>query len=226
MQRYCSKRSVTVVRAVSEVNAQRLTYRQRQAMQTRELIVRAARALFATGGYAQTSIEAVAGAAGVSPRTVYTVFGTKKALLAAICEAWLVEAGIPQLVADGLRTSDLRRRLLLVAQGSRKQWELERGTRALLEGAAASDADVARMLAGWKEERARNWRQVVDGLQAQLRPDVDAVRAAALIRALTGPDIYFELVQGEGWSPAEYEDWLASLLIDLLLPAGTISPLT
>lgn len=205
---------------MAEVKAPRLTHRQRQAIHTRELIVAAARSLFSTRGYAEASIEAVADEAGVSPRTVYSVFGTKKALLGAICEAWLVEAGVPEMIAEGLRTPGLRRRLELVARGSRRQWELERGTKSLLEGAAASDAEVARMLAGWKDDRARNWRMVVEGLESQLRPDVDAARGAALIRALTGAEVYFELVAGEGWTPDDYEKWLAGLLIDLLLPSA------
>jgi hypothetical protein len=29
---------------------------------------------------------------------------------------------------------------------------------------------------------------------------------------------YSELVEGEGWTPAEYEAWLAGLLTDVLLP--------
>lgn len=209
---------------MEEVKGQRLTHRQRQAIQTRDLIVQAARTLFSTRGYAETSIEAVAEEAGVSPRTVYSVFGTKKALLGAICEAWLIEAGVLETITEGMRTPGLRRRLQLVAHGSRRQWESERGTKALLDGAAASDADVARMLAGWKEDRARGWRMVVEGLESQLRPGVDARRATALIRALSGAEVYSELVDGDGWTPDDYEEWLAGLLIDLLLPAAPSSP--
>jgi TetR/AcrR family transcriptional regulator, regulator of autoinduction and epiphytic fitness len=195
-----------------------LTHRQRQAMQTRTLIVDAARSLFVSRGYAATSLEAVAELAGVASRTVYSVFGNKKALLGAICEAWLAEAGIPEAIAEGLREPNLRRRLLIVARASRRQWELERGTSALLQGAAASDAEVARMLAGWKEDRGRAWRSVVEGLESQLRPGVDARRAVALIRALTPWEVYVELVPGEGWTADDYEEWLGGLLTDLLLP--------
>ena len=204
---------------MAPVKAEKVTHRQRQAQQTRELIVQAARTLFAGRGYAETSMEAVAEEAGVSARTVYTVFGSKKALLGAICEAWLTEAGVRETIAEGLRTPDLRKRLLLVAGSMRRSWELERGTRALMEGAAASDADVARMLAGWKEDRARSWHLVVAGLESQLRPGVDADRAVSQIRALTGGETYFELVRGAGWTPDEYEEWLGSLLIALILPA-------
>jgi AcrR family transcriptional regulator len=201
-----------------DVKSEPRSYRQRQALETRQLIARAARELFTEHGYAATSIEAVAAEAGVSPRTVYAIFGTKKAILGAICEEWLMEAGVMEAIAVGLAEPDLARRLALVARTSRRQWELERGVRAMLEGAAASDADVARMLAGWKGDRASSFRMIVADLENQLRDGIDGVRAAAIIRAMSGGEVYAELVGAEGWSPAEYEAWLAALLTDVLLP--------
>ena len=201
-----------------DVNPQPVSHRQRQALQTRSLIVQAARKLYAGGGYAATSIEAVAEEAGVSPRTVYATFGNKKAILAAICEDWLEQAGIRETVTRGLAELDLGLRLGLVAQSSRRQWESERGVVALLEGAAASDAEVGRMLAGWKDDRARSFRQVLEGLETQLRPGMEASEAAGMMRALTGAEVYGELVVGEGWSGHRYEQWLAGLLRQLLIP--------
>ncbi len=203
---------------MSDVKSERVSHRRRQALETRRLIAHAARALFTHNGYAATSVEAVAAEAGVSPRTVYAIFGTKKAILGAICEGWLMEAGVMEAVATGLAEPDLGRRLALVAHSSRRQWESDRGVRLMLDGAAASDADVARMLAGWKEDRAGSFHQLVVGLEAQLRHGIESNRAGALIRALSGGEIYSELVHGERWTPAAYEAWLAGLLTDLLLP--------
>lgn len=203
---------------MTEVKAGRVPLRQRQALETRRTIARAARSLFAERGYAATSIEAVAEEAGVAVRTVYAIFGTKKAILAAICEEWLTEAGVMQTVAEGLMESDLRRRLALVAHSSRHQWESERGVRVMLEGAAASDAEVARMIAGWKSDRARSLHGIVAGLEVDLRAGIDGKRAGAIIRALTSAEIYTELVAGESWTPDEYEEWLGHLLSDVLLP--------
>jgi hypothetical protein len=109
---------------------------------------------------------------------------------------------------------------MIVARSSRRQWELEHGTLPLLQGAAASDADVARMLEGWQDDRARGWHMVVSGLEPQLRAGVRAAWAAAMIRALTTAEVYHELVRGEGWSPDQYEEWLGGMLIQLLLPAN------
>ena len=122
-----------------------------------------------------------------------------------------------EAVAEGLRERDLSRRLAIVAHSSRCQWESESGVTAMLAGAAASDAEVARMLAGWKDDRARSLRSVVAGAERDLRTGMSAKRAGAIIRALTSPDIYAELVEGEGWTPGDYEVWLADLLGDLLV---------
>jgi AcrR family transcriptional regulator len=203
---------------MSEVKANRVPLRRRQALETRRAIAQAARSLFAQRGYAATSIDLVAEEAGVAARTVYAIFGTKKAILGAICEEWLTEAGVMQTVAQGLAERDLRRRLALVAHSSRRQWESERGVRSMLEGAAASDAEVARMVAGWKRDRASSFGAVVEGLEGELRSGVDGDRARAIIRALASAEIYSELVSGEGWTPTEYEDWLAGLLAEVLLP--------
>ena len=201
-----------------DVKPERPSYRQRQALETRRLIARAARALFSEHGYAATSIEAVASEAGVSPRTVYASFGTKKAILGAICEEWLMEAGVMEAIAIGLADPDLGRRLALVARTSRRQWESDRGVRRMLGSAAASDADVARMIAGWTVDRARSFHQLVQGLEGQLREGIDGKRAGALIRALSAAEVYSELVDGEGWTPAAYEAWLSELLTDVMLP--------
>ena len=203
---------------MTEVNPGRVPLRQRQALETRRAIARAARALFAERGFAAASIDLVADEAGVAARTVYAIFGTKKAILAAICEEWLIEAGVMEAVSQGLAERDLRRRLAIVAHSSRRQWESDRGVRAMLEGAAASDAEVAKMVAGWKSDRARSLHSIVEGLESGLRVGIDSNRAAAIIRAMTSAEVYSELVAGEGWTPAEYEAWLAGVLVEVLLP--------
>ena len=180
------------------------------------MIAHAARELFSRGGYSATSLEAVAEEAGVAARTVYSAFGTKRAILAAICDEWLAEAGVLETASVGKAERDLRRRLALVAYASRRQWESEHGVRAMLEGAAAADAEVARMLAGWKEDRARSLRSVFEGVDAQLRSGMDVDRAGAILRALSSGEVYSELVAGEGWSPADYEEWLTELLAETL----------
>ena len=55
--------------------------RERKKIQTRSAIRRAAFDLFSEQGYAETTIDQIAAAADVSPRTFYRYFGVKEAVL-------------------------------------------------------------------------------------------------------------------------------------------------
>src|SRR6478735_449407 len=87
------------------------TYRQAQARATRERIATAARALFGVHGYRMTSMAAIAQEAGVAERTVYTVFGTKREILSAICEAWLEDARARERAQEVLALAEPRDRV-------------------------------------------------------------------------------------------------------------------
>lgn len=201
---------------------QRRPYRQLQAMDTRRRIAHAARRVFAEGGYAATSIEQVAREAGVAERTVYAVFGGKKAILAAICDEWIAEADVAGLAARIFAEPDTGRRIAMMAHLNRRQWELGQDVIPMLEGAAAADSEVARMLAHWKQERARLIHEAVRSLAPALRPGLTWKEAAATVRALSVPELYSELVRGEGWKPDRYERWLVRLLTAALLDAPAV----
>ena len=194
-----------------------LSYRQWQALETKRRIARAARQVFAEGGYAESSVEMVAQAAGVAVRTVYAAFGGKKPILAAICDEWLAESDVAGLAGELMEEADEDRRLELIARLNRRQWELGQDVVPMLEAAAASDAEVARMLAGWKQQRAEMLGEAIRPLGPRLRGGLDWQRAAAVVRALSAPEVYSELVNGAGWSPDGYEKWLVQLLVRELL---------
>lgn len=61
------------------------------ASDRRELILEAAREAFADGGYHRTSLDAVAGGAGVSKALIYEHFASKRELHAAMLEAHVSE---------------------------------------------------------------------------------------------------------------------------------------
>lgn len=196
---------------------QRPSYRQWQAMETKRRIAQAARRAFAESGYAATSIERVAREAGVAERTVYAAFGGKKPILAAICDEWLAESDVAGLSGQIFAERDATRRLALIARLNRRQWELGQDVIPMLEAAAASDAEVARMLGGWKEQRAQMIHHAVRPLSSALRQGLTWKVAAATVRALSVPEVYSDLVKGERWSPDRYEEWLSRLLAGELL---------
>jgi AcrR family transcriptional regulator len=203
---------------MTDVNTpDRVPYRQLQAEETKRRIASAARQLFAERGYVSTSVAAVAGAAGVAVRTVYAAFGTKQAILAAICDSWLQEAEVFPLMAQARSDPNPEHRLALIARINRQQWERGSDVVTLLEAAAAADRDVATMLDGWKSGRADAQAAVVADIADRLVAGLDIETACAILRALSTPEIYRELVDGAGWSPDRYEHWLSGLLARELL---------
>src|SRR5215475_8972463 len=78
--------------------------RRRQAEQTRERILAAARELFRSLGYAATTMEAIAWSAQVSTKTVEAAFGSKRGLLAAVVDP-LASGGPPRDLVERLRSA-------------------------------------------------------------------------------------------------------------------------
>ena len=76
--------------------------RAQQSAQTRAVVISAARRLFfEEGGYARTSMSAIAQAAGVSVQTIYNTFGSKSGLLKAVFDTTL--AGDDEPIPMGRR---------------------------------------------------------------------------------------------------------------------------
>ncbi len=195
-----------------------LTHRQRQALQTRRLIVDAASRLFLERGYGLTTMEAIAAEAGVAVRTVYAIFKNKRAFLREIRSALLDQARTREIHEEARKQRDPQRRLEMIAHQSRLQWEFGGGMIAIHEGAAAVDLEAAAELREVLAGRRRIMTRFVAEMKDALRPDVDAGRAAAILLALCQPAVYRELVEVAGWSPDQYEAWLAETLKEQLLP--------
>jgi len=195
----------------------RLTHRQRQALETRRLIVDAARKLFLERGYAVTTMEVIAQEAGVAVSTVYAIYKNKRAILRAIREAWHEQTHAREINEEAGREPDPKRRIEMVAYASRRQWEAGSALVAIYQGAAAADREAATELKEALRGRRAVLDRVVEGMEEALRPDLDVNRAAALLRALCRAEVYRELVNESGWSPDDYESWLGETLKGQLL---------
>ena len=194
-----------------------LTHRQRQALATRQLIVDAACELFLVQGYIPTTIEAISAKAGVAVSTVYAVFRNKRGILQAIRERWHQESGQRDIYRQAMEQLDPKRRLELAAYATRRQWETSGAMMTIYQAAAAVDPDAAAELSTALQGRRTFLTQFIGDMAEQLRPDLSPARAVALFYALTQPTIYQELVAVDGWSPEEYEVWLAATLQQQLL---------
>jgi AcrR family transcriptional regulator len=189
------------------------------AAATREEILRAARRLFTTHGYANTSIQQIAAESGVAIQTIYTSVGSKSALVLALNDLIDSEAGVPELAAA-------------VAQETKPAQVLAKGvhlTRVLNErcgdiirvvlNAEAADPDLAAAHA----DGMRRHRQGAEGLGQRLaglgvlRPGTSAAQATAAFALMTAPSSWLQLTEDAGWSYDEAESWLVMSLTRLLL---------
>ena len=195
-----------------------LTHRQRQALQTRRLIVDAARRLFLERGYGVTTMDAIAAEAGVAVSTVYAIFKNKRAFLREFRAALLDEARTREIHEEARKQEDPALRLEMMAHQNRRQWEFGGSMIAIHEGAAAVDREAAAELSEVLRSRRGVMTRFVQEMKDALRPDLDAGRATAILLALCQPAVYRELVEESGWSPDEYEAWLSEALQEQLLP--------
>ena len=195
----------------------RPTHRQRQANETKDRIVAAARKLMAHNGWTATSIDAIAEEAGVAPQTIYAAFGNKRALLEGMRAVMLRDSKIPQLMAEALAEPVASRSLRLWAQLIRQQMESSYDVISIHRQAAAADPKVANDYRKVLDNRARAFAKFVHQLHPDLAPTVDESTATDLLWCFSNEEIYRELVHERGWSADRYEYWLADTLVAQLI---------
>src|SRR5215218_5078029 len=166
-----------------------LTHRQRQALQTRRLIVDAARRLFLERGYGVTTMDAIAAEAGVAVSTVYAIFKNKRAFLREFRAALLDEARTRETHEEARKQEDPELRLEMMAHQNRRQWEFGGSMIAIHEGAAAVDREAAAELSEVLRSRRGVMTRFVQEMKDALRPDLDAGRATAILLALCQPAV-------------------------------------
>jgi AcrR family transcriptional regulator len=195
--------------------------RREQADATRLKILVAAQELFERDGYGKTTIAGIAGAAGVSAKTVHLAFETKSGLLRAVWHRALRggrdEVAVPDQpwFREVMETPDPVEVLRLTARSSRI---IKERAAPLLEVLRTSDdPDVAALWARIQQEFHAVQRRVTGHLAElgalRLNPD----RAADVLWTLNHPDVWQQLVVWRGWTPAQYEEWLADIFCSQLL---------
>ena len=196
--------------------------RQRQAEETRRRILAATRELFATRGYAGTTLEAIAEIAEVSPKTISAVFGSKRAILAEVVNPDAFGPHVQHLLDELRATPEPSRRVALVAQITRQAYEPLVLELELLRTAHAVAPELADLARDIEMRRRQNQGRLVAYLDEHrmLRQDLPLEEATDVLWALTSYDLYRMLVVERRWPPERYETWLAQLLIQHLLQPG------
>ena len=103
----------------------------------------AALRLFLERGYAATTIPAIAEAAGVAGSTIYWAFGSKRAIVGEIREAWFAQAQTGARMREVLATEDPGARLEAYARFMGNQWATGADALAIQQDAIHADPEVA-----------------------------------------------------------------------------------
>ena len=199
--------------------------RREQAEQTRTRILDAAGELFVDGGFAGTSVAAIASRAGVSAETVYQAFGSKPALLDALVrraarlgdEAPIPEQAGPRAV---VAEHDQRTQLQLFAADIVRRLERVGPLMTVVDAAAVSEPAIAELQHGIDRARGAGLAEFVDALSARGPLAVDRAVAVDTVWALASSDLQQLLMRRRGWSSTAYTTWLAESLARILLPPG------
>jgi AcrR family transcriptional regulator len=199
--------------------------RKEQARQTRARMLDAAQRLFAERGYAGSTMEAIASAAGVAVDTVYAGFGSKRGVLSALLDIRvggddqpidLLDRPGPQSVR---REPDQKLQIARFAHDITAIVERVRPVDDIIRGAAAVDSDIASLRAKVQDSRYQGMRQFIAWLAANgpLGRGLTEDDAAAIIWALTSPEVHRLLRSDRGWTQERYTEWLAETLRATLL---------
>jgi AcrR family transcriptional regulator len=197
--------------------------RRQQAAETRGAILAAASRLFVERGYAGTSLEAIAQEAGVAVQTVYNSVGGKRALLPAINDFIDEEAGLEPALAELEAATDPHRLLRLTVRLTRQFAERKGDYLAVLEAAATSDPDLGSIMEEGRRRHRAGTLSIASKLASfgALRPGLTAARAGQILGVITWVENHTQLVRDYGLSYDEAEDWLTSILEDLLFGETT-----
>ena len=161
----------------------------------------------------------VAAEAGVATETLYVHFSSKRALLQAVVDVAVVGDAEPIPVAERpefarMGTGSHRDRTAAAARLLTGIYERTAAMRKVVREAAASDQEMGEVL---RDTRERQRSDVAASAALILgRPATPTERDG--LWALTSPEVYELLVDVSGWTPAQYEQWMATTLEQVMQP--------
>lgn len=184
---------------------------------TRARIVEAATPLFVGDGYLETTMAAIARAAGVAVQTLYLSFGSKAAVLeAALGDGDQEPSGwLERLRAEPDGRTAVARHAGATAAEVERHYPLDAVLRA-----AAADPEPAALLERTGRAALARHAAAVDELAEKpgFTTTISLQRATDMAAALLSPDTYGLLVVAQGWSTPEWTEWAGRHLAADLFP--------
>jgi TetR/AcrR family transcriptional regulator, regulator of autoinduction and epiphytic fitness len=188
--------------------------RDAQAAATRRRILDAAQRRLTSVGWTGATMTAIASDAGVAVQTVYAVFGSKGAILAALLddlEAAALAAGDGD---PGEAAPDPVGQLRRVVAFNRRLFELGGELIDVAQGSRAVDPDLAANVAEGHRRRRDAQRPVVEAWarRGALRDGLGGREALLILWTMTSPDVHRLVTADGGMGGDAYEAWLARML--------------
>jgi AcrR family transcriptional regulator len=194
--------------------------RRASAEQRRGRILETARKLFGHYGYGATSIERIAGEAGVAVPTVYAIYRSKRALLFALLDQADARADVAALLKDlSAAAGNPRKQLRRLVSFTCRFYAQAGDIVDIARGAGSTSEDLLALWQEGEDRRLRGQKPLADAWDRSgaLRQNINAKEALDILWAMTGADHYRLFVVNRKWSAASYEVWLENTLERLLL---------
>lgn len=203
--------------------------RREQARRTRQRILDAAAAEFGSGGYAATTVAAIATTARVSVPTIEQAFKTKAGLLKAVIDVAIAgdDEPIPVLqrpaATNAAAAPTVEEFLAAVSSAVVDVAERAAGLVLVAFEAAAGDPRLRPLAEQLRDQRATMAGWIVDELarRAPLRPGIARSHAVDVVWLLMDPAVYTRLRVDRGWSRQRFQRWFADSIARLLTAERT-----
>lgn len=192
--------------------------RDKAAAETRATILDAAVELFATRGYASTTVAQIAAAAAVAPNTVYISFGGKAQLVVALAERGAEDPLIGTSIDDIDAMTDGREIIRRLASGTGATRRSQQRAITVMMDNLTADPLIAEAFEHATTMVRKRIHHVAAHLTAvgALREGITTARAAAILWFYFGFTAWREL-RALGWNWKEIEHWLAEQAITALV---------
>lgn len=196
--------------------------RRRAAEATRSRVLEAAQSLFVRKGIDAVTIAEIARKARVSAPTVYALFHSKEGILRGVIRSTLFGPKYREAQRRFAGEKDAARLVHATGSVARSIYESETTELGLLRGASAFSPALRKMERELDEMRLEMQEHRVRLLFAQgkAKRGLEIGKARQILWMYTSRDVYRMLVLQCGWTPDEYEEWLADTLMAALVGAG------
>ena len=193
--------------------------RQLQAELTKQRILSAAKELFSERGFDKTTIAALAEVAGVSASSIYALYRSKENLLHELVKASVFGEEYKALVDKAALNKNIIEGLRTTASITRYVCETEEAEIGFIRGAQLLSPSIKKLEKEAEQIRYECQEELVSRLFQEnvIRPEIKITQAHDILWSLTSRELYRMMVIVRGWSPKQYELWLADTLVGALI---------